>query len=206
MGGEVRAIRSVFLSVVRRLGVLILALASAMAIPARASDESADRQGSVAGNKLDIITSAFGIDHLKDYSANQNALGLHVLHFVGFEASYVDLGPSKYAVRETIDSRYENIGGRVDLRLAIDWVAPVTQSTSLFSRTGMYLWDVDVNYNSATNELDSSHAGNGSALSVGAAYRGGRLRLSFELERRNPVSLVANRDARRMLFNVYSLF
>lgn len=183
------------------IGLALCATAAAQ------SETGAGSRKNLEGNSLEIVTSALGAEFLKNYSANQNALGVGFNRVLGVEASYFDLGYSKYAVVQKGDAGNEdNLGGRIDLKVALDVSAPLTTTTRVFSRVGMYYWDVDVNYNRVSRDLDSSQAGNGQVMSVGAAYDARDLRLSLELEQVNPDAVIAQRDTNRVLFNVTSKF
>ena len=76
----------------------------------------------------------------------------------------------------------------------------------MYSRVGVYLWDVDVNYNRVTHELDASRGGNSRMVGVGAAYGEDAMRVSVELEQVNANPVVESRDQQRLLLNVSSKF
>lgn len=182
------------------LGVALLVSGSAHANK-DAEGASADR------NAIEIVTTAFGLEHLTQYSANHNALGVAWADHFGMEASYFDLGNSKFVKRRAGSSDLsENIGGRIDLKFALDLSARLSERSRVYSRVGVYLWDVDVNYNRVTNELDTSRGGNSSMLGVGAAYGQETMRFSVEVEQVNVNSLADNRPQQRLLLNVSSKF
>lgn len=192
---------------VRAIALCAAVLMSAPASAAAEDGEVANSNGSSNGSSLQILTSAFGLERLKEHTANQNALGVGFARIFGIEASYLDLGESKHAIRlVSEDGEKDNIGGRVDLRVAVDVSAPMTPSTRLFSRMGIYYWDLDVNYNRVTRELDASQGGNGQVVSFGAAYDAKSVRLSVEVEQLDSKSVIASRDANRVLFNMTSKF
>ena len=155
-------------------------------------------------SNLEIVTSALGLERLTQYSANHNALGIAWAKHFGMEASYFNVGESKFAKRQSVGS--DNVGGRVNLKLALDFSTPLSERSRLYSRVGMYLWEVDVNYNRSTNELDASREGNSGMLGVGAVYGTDPLRVGIELEQVNAVSYDDARDQHRVLFNVFSKF
>lgn len=184
---------------------VLFGLAAVVSVPVHAHKDaegaSADR------NAIEIVTTAFGLEQLTHYSANQNALGVAWAEYFGMEASYFDLGSSKYSKRRVgSGDPSENVGGRIDLKLALDFTARVSGRSRLFSRFGVYLWDVDVNYNRTTNQLDASRGGNSGMVGVGAAYGEEAMRVSVELEQINAASTADSRDQQRLLLNVMSKF
>ncbi len=180
------------------LAVLISGLAQA--------NKDSERTG-VDHNAVEIVTTAFGLERLTQYSANRNALGVAWAQFFGMEASYFDLGDSKFAKRRPVSGELvENVGGRIDLKLAVDFSAPLGGRSRLYSRVGMYLWDVDVNYNRVTHQLDTSRGGNSRMVGVGAMYGEDAMRISVELEQVNANPLADARDQQRLLLNVSSKF
>lgn len=192
---------------IRALALCAAVLTSAPANAAAEEGEVTNSNGGSSGNSLQILTSAFGLERLKEHTANQNALGVGFARIFGIEASYLDLGESKHATRLVgEDGDEDNVGGRVDLRVAVDVSAPMTRSTRLFSRMGIYYWDLDINYNRVTRELDTSQGGNGQVVSFGAAYDARSVRLSVEIEQLDSKSVIASRDANRVLFNMTSKF
>jgi hypothetical protein len=182
----------------------VLAMAS---LPRVAAAGELGASKKVEQNSLEILAAAFGLEHLKDYTANQNALGYGYKHRLGVEASYMDLGESRFAGQGPGEADDDSdVGGRVDLRLAMDVSAPVARGARVFSRMGVYFWDLDINYNRVSNDFNSSKGGNGQVVSVGAAYDARALRLSVEFEQVNRDSVIATRDINRVLFNVSSKF
>lgn len=185
--------------------VALFGLAAMVSMPLQANNES--EKSNVDRNAVEIVTTAFGLERLTQYSANRNALGMAWADYFGMEASYFDLGDSKYNKRHAANSEFpENIGGRIDLKLAMDFSAPLNERSRLYSRVGVYLWDVDVNYNRATHELDASRGGNSRMVGIGAAYGEQAMRISVELEQINADTLVNYRDQQRLLLNVSSRF
>lgn len=184
---------------------MLFGLAAMIPLPAQANKDS--EGPNVDRNAVEIITSAFGLEQLTQYSANRNALGIAWADYLGVEASYFDLGDSKYNKRRAASSEFvEDIGGRIDLKLAMDFSAPLNGRSRLYSRVGVYFWDVDVNYNRVTHELDTSRGGNSRMVGVGAAYGEQAMRISVELEQVNTDPIVNNRDQQRLLLNVSSKF
>lgn len=170
------------------------------------ANKDAER-ASVDKNALEIVTTAFGLERLTQYSANRNALGIAWADYFGMEASYFDLGNSKFAKRQIGSGDLsENVGGRIDLKLAFDLSARLSERSRLFSRIGMYLWDVDVNYNRVTHELNTSRGGNNRMLGIGAAYGQEAMRFSVEIEQIDVNSFTNDRDQQRLLLNVSSKF
>jgi hypothetical protein len=153
---------------------------------------------------LEIVTTALGLERLTEYSANKNALGIAWSKHVGTEAAYFNVGESKFPKRQSAAG--DNVGGRGNLKLAVDFSTPLNEHARFYSRVGMYLWEVDVNYNRFTNELDASREGNSRMLGVGALYGTNSLRVGIELEHIDAVSFGAARDQQRVLFNAYSKF
>ncbi len=166
-----------------------------------ASIESAP---TVDSSKLEIVTTALGMEELTQYSANRNALGITWAKYFGMEASYFDVGNSKFAKHHSVSG--DDVGGRVNLKLALDVSTPLGDRSRLYSRVGMYMWDVDVNYNRASNRLDASHESNSGMIGVGAMYGEDWLRVGIELEQVNAVSYEDPREQHRVLFNMYSKF
>jgi hypothetical protein len=155
-------------------------------------------------SNLEIVTSALGLERLTEYSANRNALGIAWAKHFGMEASYFNLGESKLVKNRATNS--DNVGGRVNVKLALDLSAPLSERSRLYGRVGVYLWEVDVNYNRATNELDASREGDSRMVGVGAVYGTNPLRVGIELEQVNAVSYDDARDQHRVLVNVFSKF
>lgn len=177
---------------------ILVALA---ALPAQAdTGENAYTNAS----KLEIVTSALGVEQLTRYSANRNALGMAWGKYFGMEASYIDVGNSRFAKRPNTNS--DDVGGRVNLKLAVDVSTPLSERSRLYSRVGMYMWEVDVNYNRATNRLDASRESNSGMVGVGAIYGEDWLRVGIELEQVNAVSFDDQRNQHRVLFNMSSQF
>ncbi|MBI3774509.1 MAG: hypothetical protein HY273_02975, partial [Gammaproteobacteria bacterium] len=187
--------------VVSRMNLAVLfGLAALISLPAQANKES--EGANVDRNAVEIVTTAFGLERLTQYSANRNALGMAWADHFGMEASYFDLGDSKFNKRRAVNSEFvEDVGGRIDLKLAIDFSAPLSASSRLYSRVGVYLWDVDVNYNRVTHELDASRGGNSRMVGVGAAYGEAAMRVSVELEQVNANPVTDSRDQQRLLLN-----
>lgn len=180
--------------------------AAIIATPAHANTERND-SAATGADTLEIVTTALGIGNLKSHSANQNALGIGLGRRLGIEASYYPRGESKHAVRAGGESHeQDNVGGRMDVKVALDVSAPLTRATRLFSRMGMYYWDIDLNYSRMTSDLDASQAGNSRVLSFGAAYDARDVRVSLELEQVTPDTNLVQRDVNRMLFNISSKF
>lgn len=192
--------------VVSRIGfAALLGLAVMFSVPAQANKDS--EGANVDHNSVEIVTTAFGLERLNQYSANRNALGVAWANYFGMEASYFDLGNSKFIKRQAASSEFvENVGGRIDLKLAMDFSAPLSGRTRVYSRVGVYLWDVDVNYNRVTHQLDASRGGNSRMVGVGAAYGEEAMRMSVELEQVNANPVADSRDQQRVLFNVTSKF
>ena len=149
---------------------VLLGVAILFSVPVQANKDSLGTN--VDHNSIEIVTTAFGLERLNEYSANRNALGVAWANYFGLEASYFDLGDSKFIKRQATGSEFvENVGGRIDLKLAMDFSAPLSGRTRVYSRVGVYLWDVDVNYNRATHQLDASRGGNSRMVGIGAASR-----------------------------------
>ena len=180
----------------------ILSLAALFSIPSHA--ESTTLASRVEHSRLEIVTTALGLERLTEYSANKNALGIAWSKHVGTEAAYFNVGESKFTKRQSAAG--DNVGGRGNLKLAVDFSTPLTEHARFFSRVGMYWWEVDVNYNRTTNELDASREGNSRTLGVGAIYGTDSLRVGIELEHINADSFGAARDQQRVLFNAVSKF
>ena len=184
---------------------VLFGLIALVSLPAQANKVS--EGAGVDSNAVEIVTTAFGLERLTQYSANRNALGVAWADYFGVEASYFDLGGSKFNKHRAASSELaENVGGRVDLKLAMDFSAPLSKRSRVYSRVGMYLWDVDVNYNRVTHEWDASRGGNSRMVGIGAAYGEDAMRVSVELERVNANQNVDNRDQQRVLLNVLSRF
>ena len=166
--------------------------------------ELATNYSGVDHSALEVVTTALGLESLTRYSANKNALGMAWAKYFGMEASYFDLGESKFTKRRSANS--DNVGGRINLKLAMDVSTPLSEHSRLYSRVGMYLWEVDLNYNRATNTLDASRGGNSPMLGVGAVYGTDPLRVGIEVEQVNAVSYDDTRQQHRVLFNVFSKF
>jgi hypothetical protein len=185
----------------------LVACAAMLVMVSSAGAAGTDRAGTIDANSLDILTAAFGLERFKEYTANQNALAYGYRHLVGVEASYMDLGESKFAGQSPGESDdRSDVGGRVDLRFAFDVSAPIARNARVFSRMGIYYWDLDVNYNRVSNDFNASQGGNGQVVSVGAAFHAGATRLSVELEQVDRDSVIATRDVNRVLINVSSKF
>ncbi|MBI3776661.1 MAG: hypothetical protein HY273_14160 [Gammaproteobacteria bacterium] len=150
---------------------------------------------------FEIWTSALGLERYTQYSADQNALGIAWAKNFGVEASYINLGESKFAKQ-----RNDNVGGRLNLKLAMDISASLGERTRIYSRAGMYLWELDINYNRTTNTLDASREGNSRMAGVGVVYGTDPLRIGIELEQVNAVSFDDPRDQQRVIFNMVSKF
>ncbi len=187
--------------------VLLILFASTLAMigmPAVAADDT--EPTSVSGSSFDIVTTALGLNRFRDYTANQNALGYGYKHRIGVEAAYEQLGESRFAGATHGDGPSEDVGGRIDLRVAFDVSAPVTANTRIFSRMGVYYWDIDVNFNRTSNDFNSAQAGNGQVMSIGAAYDERTLRFSLELEQVDRNAVIPTRDSSRVLMNISSRF
>jgi len=156
---------------------------------------------------IQIVTRALGLEELAQYSANSRAVGYGWANALGIEASYYDLGDSKFAKRAALDNNTENeLGRRVDVKLAVDLSTPLAPRARLYSRVGVYLWDVDINYNRSARESNSLREGNSGMIGMGAALAVDGARLSFEYERLNPGAASDNRDPQRILMHVSSKF
>jgi hypothetical protein len=190
-------------SIAQCLQGAVCGFAALISTSIHAADPSV-RYANVDHSNLEIVTSALGLERLTQYSANRNALGIAWANHLGMEASYFNLGESKLA--KSRGTNGDNVGGRVNVKLALDFSAPLSERSRLYSRVGMYLWEVDVNYNRLTNELDASREGNSRMVGVGAVYGTDPLRLGIELEHVNAVSYDDARDQHRVLFNVFSRF
>lgn len=184
---------------------VIFSLAALAPLSVQANKDSEGAH--VDRNAIEIVTTAFGLSRLTQYSANRNALGVAWARYFGMEASYFDLGNSKFAKSRVAENdAAENVGGRIDLKLAVDLSARLGAGSRLYSRVGVYVWDVDVNYNRVTNKWDASRGGNSQMVGVGAAYGEAAMRVSVELEQLNANSAITHRDQQRLLFNVSSKF
>ncbi len=155
-------------------------------------------------SKFEIVTTALGLERFTRYSANPEALGIAWAKYFGMEASYFSVGKSKFAARRGASS--DNVGGRGNFKLAVDFSAPLSERSRIYSRVGMYLWEVDVNYNRMTNELDASRGGNSSMVGLGAVYGTNPLRVGIELEQVNAAAFDDAHDQHRVLFNMFSNF
>jgi hypothetical protein len=174
---------------------------------AHAKDNEKDASQPAKHSAVEIVTSALGLERFKDYSANQNAVGVGFADILGVEASYYDLGESKFARHQNSDSvTSENIGGRIDVKVAFDVAAPVSDRTRFYSRVGVYMWDVDMNYNRATHEFNAAQGGTSGVVGLGAAYGVEGMRLSVELEQLNNSPETVDRGRNRVLFNMSSQF
>lgn len=191
-------------STMLRLKTVLFGLAVLVSLPVHANKDAAG--ASADRNALEIVTTAFGLEQLTHYSANRNALGIAWTDYLGAEASYFDLGSSKFSKRGVSEDDSEDIGGRIDLKLALDFTARMNGRSRVYSRFGVYLWDVDVNYNRTTNQLDASRGGNSGMVGVGAAYGKEAMRVSVELEQINAAATAGNRDQQRLLLNITSKF
>lgn len=200
-GREIIAERITLASLMFAFLGLVICLIS----PVRAEDlRSNEKQNSDA---IQIVTSALGLERLTKYSANPRAVGYAWANAVGVEASYYDMGDSKFAKGRVLDNgTTEDIGRRVDMKLAVDLSTPVADGTRVYSRLGMYLWDVDFNYNRASRDFNSSGNGNSSLMGVGAMFAVDGGRLSFEYERLAFNQTSENRDPQRILLHVSSKF
>jgi len=184
---------------------VLFGLAALVSVPAQANKDSEGTN--VDRNAVEIVTTAFGLERLTQYSANRNAVGVAWADYFGMEASYFDLGDSKFNKRRAVNSEFvEDIGGRIDLKLAVDFSAQLSGRSRVYSRVGVYLWDVDVNYNRVTHELEASRGGNSRMVGVGAAYGEEAMRVSVELEQVNANSIADSRDQQRLLLNLSSKF
>ena len=184
---------------------VVFGLVALVSVPAQANTDSEGAK--VDRNAVEIVTTAFGLERLTQYSANRNALGVAWANYFGIEASYFDLGDSKFNKHQAPNSDFvENVGGRIDLKLAMDFSAPLGGGSRVYSRVGVYLWDVDVNYNRVSHQLDASRGGNSRMVGVGAAYGEDAMRVSVELEQVNANSIADSRDQQRVLLNVSSKF
>ncbi len=177
---------------------ILIALA---ALPAQAD---AGENAYTDASKLEIVTSALGVEQLTRYSANRNALGMAWGKYFGMEASYFDVGNSRFAKHPSTNN--DDVGGRVNLKLAVDVSTPLSERSRLYSRVGMYVWEIDVNYNRSTNRLDTSRESNSGMVGVGAMYGEDWLRMGIELEQVNAVSFDDQRNQHRVLFNMSSRF
>jgi len=159
-------------------------------------------------SSVEIVTSALGLERIKNYSPNENAVGFGFAKHFGIETSYVGLGQSKFAQKQEADTRSsKDLGGRADVKLAFDIAAPLSSHARLYSRVGMYLWDLDVNYSIKTNKFYASQNGSSDLVGLGAAYGTDRMRFSTELERVNSVSSdTGTRDLHRLVFIISSSF
>lgn len=186
----------------KRIQGVTLGLATLLSMSVHA--DLAESYTNVDASKLEIVASALGIQQLTQYSPNRNAVGVAWAKHFGMEASYFNVGESKFAKRRSTNS--DDVGGRVNLKLALDVSTPLSDRSRLYSRVGMYVWDVDVNYNRATNRLDASRESKSGMVGVGAIYGEDRLLVGIELEQVNAVSFEDPRDQHRVLFNVVSKF
>ncbi len=177
----------------RLIGVVALFSMPTHADPASSSP--------VDHSAFEIWTSALSLERFTQYSADRNALGIAWAKHFGTEAAYVNLGESKFAQRQ-----YDNVGGRINLKLAMDFSTALGEQMRLYSRVGIYLWELDINYNRTTNALDASRAGNSRMLGVGAVYAVDPLRLGIELEQVDATSFNDARAQQRVLFNMVSKF
>lgn len=180
---------------------LFILIALAAALPAQAD---ASENAYTEASKLEIVTSALGVEQLTRYSANRNALGMAWGKYFGMEASYFDVGNSRFAKHPSTNN--DDVGGRVNLKLALDVSTALSERSRLYSRVGMYVWEVDVNYNRSTNRLDTSRESNSSMVGVGAVYGEDWLLVGIELEQVNAVSFDDQRNQHRVLFNMSSRF
>lgn len=180
----------------RFTGLAILAALSFHAVPAAANPDA-------DASKLEIVTTALGMEQLTQYSANRNAVGIGWAKHFGMEASYFNVGDSKFAKHRAND---DDVGGRVNVKMALDISTPLNEHSRLYSRVGMYVWELDLNYNRTSNRLDVSRESNSGMVGVGAMYGEDWLRMGIELEQVNAVSFDDPRDQHRVLFNVFSKF
>lgn len=180
----------------------LFGLTTLLSITAHA--EPAVDQPDVDRSKFEIITTALGLERFTEYSAQRDALGIAWAGHFGMEASYYGLGESKFATRRGGTS--DNLGGRANLKLAVDLFAPLNERARIYSRVGMYLWEVDVNYNRLSNELDTASGGNSRMVGVGAVYGMQPLRVGVELEQISAASFDNTDSHRRLLLNMFSNF
>ncbi len=176
----------------------------AVLTPTALADSDPDST-SVTHSRFEIITNALGLEHWTEYPAREDALGRAWADHFGVEASYYGLGDSKFKERRG-GSSSENIGGRADLKLAMDVFTAVNDRARLYSRVGMYWWDVDINYNQLSNDLDSSNAGTSRLVGLGAVYGIDPLRFGIEWEQLDATQQDTARDEQRVLFSVYSKY
>lgn len=191
-----------------RASLLLIAVAGVMVSWASTTraDDLRDTQ-KTDSDAIKIVTSALGLEAWTKYSANPRAVGYGWASALGFEASYYDLGDSKFAKNRVLENNAsEDVGRRVDVKLAVDLSTPITPGARVYSRVGVYLWDVDVNYNRSTREFNSSREGNSGLMGVGAALKVQDARLSFEYERLALGATADNRDPQRILMHVSSQF
>lgn len=179
-------------------------LGQAVLLSISAHAESTESHLTVEASKLEIVASALGIRQVTQYSPNRNAMGVAWAKHFGMEASYFNAGESKFAKRNSASS--DDVGGRVNLKLALDLSTPLSERSRVYSRVGMYVWDVDVNYNRATNRLDASRESKSGMVGIGAIYGEDSLLMGIELEQVSAVSFDDPRDQQRVLFNIVSKF
>jgi hypothetical protein len=189
--------------VVSRARIVAAFALAALFSGATRAEPAADRTD-VNHSRFEIVTTALGLERYTEYSAHREALGVAWAGHLGAEASYYGLGESRFATRRGGSS--DNIGGRAHVKLAVDLFAPLNERARIYSRVGMYLWEVDVNYNRLNNELDSSRAGISRMVGVGAVYGADPLRVGIELEQVNAEPIDGARDEHRVLFNLFSKY
>lgn len=178
----------------------VFAMLAAMLLSAAQADPQPDSTR-VGHTAFEIWTSALGLERYTQYSADLNALGVAWAKNFGMEASYVNLGDSKFAKQQN-----DNVGGRLNLKLAMDISTSLGERTRIYSRAGMYLWELDINYNRTTNRLDASREGSSRMAGVGAVFGRDPMRYGIELEQVNAVSFDDPRDQQRVIFNILSKF
>jgi hypothetical protein len=188
--------------VVLLVWLAVFALAAMLPIVVHA-EPAADRTD-VDHSKFEIITNALGLERFTEYSAHRDALGIEWAHHLGMEAAYYGLGDSRFA--EPRAAVGDNIGGRANVKLAVDLIAPLNERARLYSRVGVYWWEVDVNYNRVNNDLNNSLGGTSRMIGVGAVYGADPLRFGVEIERLESDALSASGDEHRVWFNLFSRY
>lgn len=184
---------------------IFLGLVVCLVSPVRAEDLRDDKKH--GSDAIQIVTSVLGLEQLTRYSANPQAVGYAWPNSVGVEASYYDLGDSKFAKGRVLENNAaEDVGRRVNVKVAVDMSTPLAPGARLYSRVGVYLWDLDINYNRSTREFNSAGEGNSGLVGIGAALAIDGARLSFEYERLSAISTNDNRDPQRILMHVSSKF
>lgn len=166
-------------------------------------------------HKKSAIANALDFDRLSEHSALKikgKAVGMELDENVGVEASYTGLsmGEVKY-IRGLDDfqaSDQGSLGRLVDLKLALDLPIATTKGyfARLYSKVGMYVWDLNALYQNAKNDIYTLEGNTSTVWGIGAAFGYEGLTYGVELENINLNGFVAGEELTRVLFNIGSKF